>query len=62
MEAKDGTVGFYFEGEFTEIKQFKNISYKLADNRKVTILFIEVEYGIRLIETFDSECENTGEQ
>ncbi|GAC32348.1 SRPBCC domain-containing protein [Paraglaciecola polaris] len=62
MQAKDGTTGFDFEGEFTEIKPLKSISYKLADNREVTISFTEIEGGTKLIETFDAECENTGEQ
>ena len=62
MQAKDGTTGVDFEGEFTEIKPLKSICYKLADNREVTISFTEIEGGTKLIETFDAECENTGEQ
>lgn len=37
MEAKDGSMGFDFEGEFTAINPHKTINYKLEDGREVRI-------------------------
>ena len=62
MEAKDGSMGFDFEGEFTEITPLKAIRYKLEDDREVNIEFIETKNGVKVIETFDAEDENSAEQ
>jgi uncharacterized protein YndB with AHSA1/START domain len=62
MEAKDGSMGFDFEGEFTEINPLKTIRYKLEDDREVNVEFIETENGVKVIETFDAEDENSAEQ
>lgn len=35
MAAKDGSVSFDFEGEYTNVVNHVVIEYKLADNRKV---------------------------
>ncbi|MDN3647715.1 SRPBCC family protein [Reinekea marina] len=59
MEAKDGSMGFDFEGEFVAIEPNKSIRYKLEDSRQVLIEFIEVEAGVKIMETFDAENENT---
>jgi uncharacterized protein YndB with AHSA1/START domain len=62
MEAKDGSMGFNFEGEFTGVVPMKSIAYKLADDRKVLVDFIEGASCIKVIETFDIEDENSAEQ
>lgn len=62
MEAKDGSMGFDFEGEFTEITPLKTIRYKLGDDREVSVEFIEIENGVKVVETFDAEDENSAEQ
>ena len=62
MEAKDGSMGFDFEGEFIDITPLKEIHYKLEDDREVKVEFIETENGIKVIETFDAEDENSAEQ
>ena len=62
MEAKDGSMGFDFEGEFTALNLHKTIDYKLEDGREVSIEFIESENGTKIVETFDAEDENSGEQ
>ncbi|SFG32458.1 SRPBCC family protein [Neptunomonas qingdaonensis] len=62
MEAKDGSVGFDFEGEFTAIDPYKTIHYKLEDDRKVIVEFIESENRTKVIETFDAEDENSAQQ
>lgn len=62
MEAKDGSMGFDFEGTFTVIDPQKNIEYSLDDARKVTVRFEDSAEGVRVIETFEAEDELTGEQ
>ena len=62
MEAKDGSMGFDFEGRFTSIDANNHIEYALEDGRKVSITFSKVEQGIRIVETFEAEDEHSGEQ
>ncbi|MDX5151945.1 MAG: SRPBCC family protein [Acidiferrobacterales bacterium] len=59
MEAKDGSMGFDLEGEFTEIDPQKYIRYKLEDGREVSIEFINSENTVKVIETFDAEDEHS---
>ncbi|MDO6822132.1 SRPBCC family protein [Marinobacter sp. 1_MG-2023] len=62
MEAKDGSVGFDFEGIFTKIESNESIYFELGDNRVVTVEFIETVNGVKVLETFDAEDENSAEQ
>ena len=62
MEAKDASAGFDFEGEFTEISPFKLIRYRLGEEREVEIRFMEGENGIKVVEKFVAEDENSAEQ
>jgi uncharacterized protein YndB with AHSA1/START domain len=59
MEAKDGSMGFDFEGVYVEVKEYKLIKYKLADGRAVTIQFSEMDNKTKVIESFDAETENS---
>ena len=59
MAAKDGSVSFDFEGEYTNLVNHTLIEYRLADNRKVKITFQEVESGVVVTESFDAENENS---
>lgn len=61
MEAKDGSMGFDFEGTFTRIAPQALIEYALSDNRRVKITFTQIESGIHVVETFDAEDENSAE-
>ena len=61
MAAKDGSMSFDFEGTYTNIEKYTAIAYVLDDDRKVQISFQETENGIEIIESFDSENENTEE-
>lgn len=58
MEAKDGSFGFDFEGEFINVVNHKIIEYKMADERCVKITFEPVEGGILVTEVFDAETQN----
>ena len=62
MEAKDGSMGFDFEGTFTEIAPNNSIHFKLEDERVVTVDFIKTAKGVRVVETFEAEDENSAEQ
>lgn len=61
MAAKDGSMSFDFEGEYTLVNQNKNIHYVMADGRKVEVSFIETPNGIEIIESFDPETINPEE-
>lgn len=62
MEARDGSMGFDFEGTFTQLQQHRLIEYEMTDNRKVSVEFQETPAGIRVVETFDAEDAHTAEQ
>ena len=62
MEAKDGSMGFDFSGKFTQIKTNELIEYELEDKRSVTIVFEKVNEGVKVIESFDAEDENSAKQ
>jgi len=62
MEAKDGSMGFDFEGTFTAIHVHESIEYALDDGRKVRITFSETDDGIRVVETFEAEDVHSAEQ
>lgn len=61
MEAKDGSVGFDFEGTYTLVEEGKRIEYVMADGRTVQIVFTEEGNQVRVTETFDTENENSAE-
>ncbi len=62
MEAKDGSMGFDFEGTYTQIDENRLIEYKMDDGRLVSIGFTSESDGVGVIETFDAEDESTAEQ
>jgi uncharacterized protein YndB with AHSA1/START domain len=61
MEAKDGSAGFDLVGTYTEVIPHERIAYTMGDGRKVVVVFEPDENGVRIIETFDPEAENTPE-
>jgi len=58
MEAKDGSMGFDFEGTYTEVVPQERIAYALADGRTVVVDFVAEAGGVRVSEAFDAEGEN----
>ncbi len=62
MEAKDGSMGFDFEGTYEKIVDKELISYKMSDGRKVDIEFTQNGNEIQVSETFDAEGTNSDEQ
>lgn len=61
MAAKDGSMSFDFEGEYTLVEKNKAIEYVLGDGRKVEISFTETPNGVEVIENFDPETQNPEE-
>jgi uncharacterized protein YndB with AHSA1/START domain len=61
MAAKDGSMSFDFEGEYTLVKQNEAIEYLMADGRKVEISFNKTPNGVEVIESFDPETQNPEE-
>jgi uncharacterized protein YndB with AHSA1/START domain len=62
MEAKDGSIGFDFTGEYTRIELYRSIESTLGDNRKVKITFASKGKATEVSETFESEPTHTIEQ
>lgn len=58
MEAKDGSMGFDFEGIYTDIKLHESIEYTLGDGRNVKIDFEKKGDQYKVTETFEAENEN----
>lgn len=61
MEAKDGSFGFDFEGIYTKVDLYTEISYVMADGRKATTIFIGESGKTVLTTFFDPETENDPE-
>ncbi len=60
MEAKDGSVGFDFEGVYDEVEENALISYTMEDGRKVKIVFTKTgDNETKVVETFDPENTNS---
>ncbi len=57
MEAKDGSMGFDFEGTYDVIKINNRIEYTIADGRKVKISFVNDGNNTKVVETFETEGE-----
>ena len=58
MEAKDGSMGFDFEGTYTEVVAHQRIAYAMADGREVVVEFLPQGGAVRVRETFDAEETN----
>jgi uncharacterized protein YndB with AHSA1/START domain len=61
MAAKDGSMSFDFEGEYTLVEKNKAIEYIMADGRKVEISFSTTSNGVEVTESFDPETQNPEE-
>lgn len=61
MEAKDGSMGFDFEGVFDEVIPNQKLSYTMGDNRRVEIVFSSQGQETKVEETFEAETSNSPE-
>jgi uncharacterized protein YndB with AHSA1/START domain len=58
MEAKDGSVGFDFEGTYTEVVAHQRLAYAMGDGREVVVEFLPQDGAVLVRETFDAEDAN----
>lgn len=58
MEAKDGSFGFDFKGEYTALREHELIDYVMEDGRTVHIKFKDTNGKTHVSETFEPESEN----
>jgi uncharacterized protein YndB with AHSA1/START domain len=58
MEAKDGSFGFDFEGEYIEVIPYKKLAFKLDDDRKVNIKFAAHDNHTHMLVEFEAEDTN----
>lgn len=61
MEAKDGSFGFDFEGEYTRVVPHELIEYAFGDRTGV-VEFADGANGVTVTVTFDSESTHSEEQ
>ncbi len=61
MEAKDGSIGFDFTGEYTEIVPLQRLAYTFGDRMGI-VEFAELSSGVAVTVTFDGEDTNSEEQ
>jgi len=59
MEAKDGSFGFDFWGNHTEVAEYDKISSLLGDGRKMTVTFESYGDGTYIKEEFEAEETNS---
>lgn len=59
MEAKDGSVGFDFEGTYTKIVPNKLIEYSMSDKRGAVVEFVPSGTRVAVRVTFDAETSNS---
>lgn len=59
MEAKDKSGGFDFDGVYDEVKINQLIEYTISDGRKVRIVFTDLGDETKIVETFETEDENS---
>ena len=62
MEARNGSMGFDFEGTFTSIDPQAVIEFTLADDRLVKIRFTQTDAGVHIVEAFEAEHEHSAEE
>ena len=60
MEAKDGSMGFDFEGEYTGVEPLRRIT-ALFGGRALEVTFTETPEGVLVRETFDPETTHPEE-
>ena len=62
MEAKDGSMGFDFAGRFTRIETHRWLEFELDDDRTVAVEFTPTTSGVKVMEIFEAEDENSARQ
>ncbi len=60
MQARDGSVGFDFAGEYTKIVHHEVLEYTFGD-RHASVTFVPNDQGVLVRVAFDPELENSVE-
>jgi len=55
MEARDGSMGFDFNGEYTKVVPHREIAYRMGDGREVQVWFTAEGNTTHIKETFEAE-------
>jgi uncharacterized protein YndB with AHSA1/START domain len=55
MEARDGSMGFDFEGTYTRVEPHALIAYRMGDGREAEVGFAQDDGRVRVTVTFDAE-------
>ena len=58
MEAKDGSVGFDFNGVYSEVRVNEKIAYTIEGGRSVEIFFSQEGTQTKVLEIFEAEDQN----
>ncbi len=58
MEARDGSMGFDFEGTYTRVVPNALVEYRMSDGREAAVRFTGEPEGVRIRVDFDAEAEN----
>ena len=61
MEAKDGSFGFDFTAVYSEVEEFKKLTYAMEDGRQVTTTFEDLGESTKVKTIFDAESQNPEE-
>lgn len=59
MAAKDKSMSFDFGGTYTAVVEDALIEYDMNDVRSVQVKFSQVPEGVKIVQTFDPESENS---
>jgi uncharacterized protein YndB with AHSA1/START domain len=59
MEAKDGSFGFDFWGNYEEVELLKLLKSVLGDKRTVHVHFYDLGAQTKIVQTFEAEGENS---
>lgn len=58
MEAKDGSMGFDFWGDYTQIEYLEKIEATLGDGRSLVVEFTDLDGKTKMREIFEAEETN----
>ena len=59
MEARDGSMGFDFGGEYNDLRNNEYIEYTIGDGRKVKVSFTSIGSSTKVVESFEAESTNS---
>ncbi|MFA6602244.1 MAG: SRPBCC domain-containing protein [Candidatus Shapirobacteria bacterium] len=61
MAARDGSTSFDFSGTYMAVVENQFLEFSLDDGRLVRVEFSQLPEGVKIVEIFEAETENTRE-